>query len=172
MHKLKNAIRIIVVMDAKKLFPLNTGVSQIRGIIAIIKDNKGAIDVSKLAEETNDEIDDLFPLIDTCVLLKLCTVKEGVVKLTKSGRNIATNNTREVMAKSLKKVEPFSSALKEIEKAKRIDTADLSKALYTKGVMYNTDEITNIELLKNLLLKWGVRSKIFSYDNGSDTWFR
>lgn len=153
-----------------KLFPLDTGVSQIRGIIEIIKDDDNSIEISKLSEETNDEIDDLFPLIDTCVLLKLCTVKEGVVTLTKSGRNLATNNTREVFAKALRKVEPFSSAIKEIEKAKRINTTDLSKALARKGVMYNSDEITNIELLKNLLLKWGVRNRIVSYDNGSDTW--
>ena len=94
-----------------KLFPLDTGVSQIRGIVEIIKDYKGSIEMSKLAEETNDEIDDLFPLIDTCVLLKICKVKEGAVKLTDSGKSLATHNTRRMFAKALDKVEPFKSAL-------------------------------------------------------------
>jgi hypothetical protein len=153
-----------------KLFPLDTGVSQIRGIIEIIKDDNNSIEMSKLAEETNDEIDDLFPLIDTCVLLKLCTVKEGVVKLTKSGMNLATNNTRLVFAKALDKVEPFKSALIEIGKKKEISTQDLARALYKKGILYNSDEITNTELLKNLLLKWGVSNKLLIYNNDSDMW--
>ncbi len=153
-----------------KLFPLDTGVSQIRGIVEIMKDNKGSIEMSKLAEETNDEIDDLFPLIDTCVLLKLCTVREGVVKLTKSGMNLATNNTRQVFAKALDKVEPFKSALVEVKKNKEISTQDLAGALYKKGILYNSDQITNTELLKNLMLKWGVSNKLLSYNNDSDMW--
>lgn len=153
-----------------KLFPLNTGVSQIRGIIEIIKDNKNTIEVSKLAEETNEEIDDLFPLIDTCVLLKLCTVKDGSVTLTKSGKNLATHNTREVFAKALDKVEPFKSTTAILNKNKELSTQDLSRALYKKGIFFNSDEITNIELLKNLFLKWGVGNKLFSYNNDSDMW--
>lgn len=153
-----------------KLFPLDTGVSQIRGIIAIIKDNRSSLEVSKLAEETNDEIDDLFPLIDTCVLLKMCTVRNGTVKLTKSGSDIASHNAREIFAKALNKVEPFKSAIEIIRKAKRITTQDLARALYRKGILYNSDEITNTELLKNLFLKWGIMNRLFSYDYDSDTW--
>lgn len=153
-----------------KLFPLNTGVSQIRGIIEIIKDNKNAIEVSKLAEETNEEIDDLFPLIDTCVLLKLCVVKDGTVTLTKSGKNLATHNTRDVFSKALNKVEPFKTAAVILKKNKELSTQELSRALYKKGIFFNSDEITNIELLKNLLLKWGVGNKLFSYHYDTDTW--
>lgn len=155
-----------------KLFPLNTGVSQIRGIIEIIKDNKNSIEVSRLAEETNEEIDDLFPLIDTCVLLKLCTVKDGLVKLTRSGITLATHNTREIFAKALDRVEPFKSSTSLLRKGNELSTQDLSRALYKKGIFYNSDEITNTELLKNLLLKWGVGNKLFSYNNGTDMWKR
>jgi NitT/TauT family transport system ATP-binding protein len=157
-------------MICMKLFPLNTGVSQIRGIIEIIKDSKNSIEVSKLAEETNDEIDDLFPLIDACVLLRLCTIKEGKVSLTKSGTDLATHNRREVFAKALNKVEPFKSAIAVIHRAKEISTQELAKALYKKGIFFNSDEIMNIEILKNLLFKWGVENKLFSYNNDSDTW--
>ncbi len=157
-------------MDGK-LFPLNTGVSQIRGIIEIIRDNKGSMDISKLADETNDEIDDLFPLIDTCVLLGICGVKNGVVRLTASGRTLATHNTREVFAKSLERVEPFKTAISIIRK-REITTQDLAKQLHSKGVYYNTDTITNTELLKNLLLKWGVRNRLFAYNYDSDIWSR
>ena len=163
-------IREAIVSDCMKLFPLDTEVSQIRGIIEIIKDYKGSIEIAKLAEETNDEIDDLFPLIDTCVLLKLCIVKEGTVRLTKSGIGLATHNSRVVFANALEKVEPFKSAGSKIKRSKGISTQDLARTLYKKGILFNSDEITNTELLKNLLLKWGVRNKLFSYDYNSDIW--
>jgi hypothetical protein len=153
-----------------KLFPLDTGVSQIRGIVEIMKDHSGSIEVSKLAEETNDEIDDLFPLIDTCVLLQLCTVKQGVVTLTKAGKNLATHNTKQVFALALDKVEPFKSASGIIRKEKEISTEDLEKELSRKGIMYNSDRITNTELLKNLLMKWGIRNGLFNYNYDSDMW--
>ncbi len=155
-----------------KLFPLSTGVSQIRGIIEIIKDAKGRIEMSKLAEEANEEIDDLFPLIDTCTLLKLCTVKDGVVRLTKSGNGLAMHNTAEIMGRALKRIEPFRSAISQMNKKGGISTHDLERGLYRKGIFFNSDEITNTELLKNLLLKWGIRNRLFSYDPGSDMWSR
>jgi NitT/TauT family transport system ATP-binding protein len=153
-----------------KLFPLDAGVSQIRGIVEMIKDNKNSIEVSKLAEQANNEIDELFPLIDACVILELCTVKNGVVRLTKSGMNMAKHNTREVLSKALNKVEPFKSAISVMAKEKRISTKELASELYRKGILFNTDEITNIELLKSLLFKWGVANNLFSYNNDSDTW--
>lgn len=153
-----------------KLFPLSTGVSQIRGIVEIIKDNKNTIEVSKLAEQTNEEIDDLFPLIDTCVLLKLCTVKDGKVTLTKVGANLATHNTLDVFSRALGRVEPFKSTIMILKRKGAMSTQDLSRALSKKGIMFNTDEITNIELLKNLLLKWGVRNKLLSYNYDTDMW--
>lgn len=160
----------VIIKNSMKLFPLNTGVSQIRGIIEIIKDNKNTIDVSKLSEQINEEIDDLFPLIDTCVLLKLCNVKDGAVRLTKSGKELATHNTREVFAKALLKVEPFKTTISILKRGKELSTQELSRALYKKGIFFNTDEITNMELLKNLLLKWGVRTKLFTYNYDSDMW--
>jgi hypothetical protein len=169
MIRLKRVVRAIVA-NCMKLFPLDTGVSQIRGIVEIIKDHHSSIEVSALAEETNDEIDDLFPLIDTCVLLGLCTVKDGIVKLTPAGKNLATHNTREVFAKALDRVEPFKSAIAIIRKEKRISTQDLERTLRKKGIFFNSDRITNTELLKNLLLKWGVGNGLLSYNNDSEVW--
>ncbi len=153
-----------------KLFPLNAGASQIRGIIDIIKANKNIIDVSRLAEETNNDIAELFPLIDACVMLGLCKVKDGTVKLTKTGAIIDNDNKRKIFTKALNKVEPFRSASAIIKHSKEISTLDLSRKLYKKRILFNSDEITNIELLKGLLFKWGIENKLFSYNSMSDMW--
>jgi hypothetical protein len=152
-----------------RLFPLNTGVSEIRGIVEIIKDNGRMIEMSKLAEETNDDIDDLFPLIDTCVMLRLCTISKGVVKLTKSGSELASHNTKELFSKALRKVEPFKSAMAMVGR-EGLTTKELASKLGKKGVSFHPDDITNRELLKNLLVKWGVTNNLFHYDGSIDLW--
>lgn len=154
-----------------RLFPLNTGVSEIRGIVDILRDNGGTMDMSKLAAETNEEIDVLFPIVDTCVILGLCTISKGVVKLTKSGSELGSHNTKELFAKALKKVEPFKSALGIINREK-VSTRELAAKLKKKGIYFHQDEIVNMELLKNLLVKWGVTNVLFSYDGSIDLWSR
>jgi NitT/TauT family transport system ATP-binding protein len=152
-----------------KLFPLDTGVSEIRGIIEIIRDNSNKIDMSKLAEETNADIDDLFPLVDACSVLGLCTISNGMVKLTARGIELASHNTKELFAQALKKVEPFKSSL-EIIGSGKISTAHLTERLAKKGIEFHGDNITNTELLKDLLLKWGVTNHLFSYNPSTDRW--
>lgn len=152
-----------------KLFPLNSGISEIIGIVAIIKDNSNKIDLSKLASETNKDIEDLFPLLDTCSALGLCTIKNGAVKLTATGANLASHNTKELFSRALKKAEPFKSSLEILGKG-RLTTSDLTDRLADKGIMLHGDRITNLELLKDLLLRWGVTNHLFSYNSGIDMW--
>ncbi|HIH50468.1 TPA: hypothetical protein HA291_03375 [Candidatus Micrarchaeota archaeon] len=153
-----------------KLFPLNAGVSQIRGIIEIVKNNRGPMEISKIAESTKEDIADLFPLIDACSMLKLCTVRNGTVKLTSSAAKLTNANKREVLAKALANVEPFKSTIAAVARGKGISTKELSRRLYRKGMFFDSDEVTNMELLKSLLFKWGIENKLFAYNHASDTW--
>jgi hypothetical protein len=100
----------------------------------------------------------------------MCTVKNGIVKLTKKGIELATHNKREVFSKALTKVEPFKSAIALLKRKKELSTKELENMLYNKGIFFNSDQITDIELLKNLLLKWGVENKLLVYNNSSDMW--
>jgi hypothetical protein len=153
-----------------KLFPLNAGVSQIRGIIDLVKGNKIPMEISKIAEDTKEDIADLFPLIDACSMLKLCTVKDGKVKLTSSATKLTNTNKREVFARALATIEPFKSTISAVSKGNGISTKELSEKLYKKGIFFDSDEVTNIELLKSLLFKWGIENGLFSYDHASDMW--
>lgn len=152
-----------------KLFPLNAGVSQIRGIIDIVKSNGSPMEISKIAESTKEDIANLFPLIDACSMLKLCTVRNGSVKLTRSAASLTNTNKRGIFAKALASVEPFKSTIAAVARG-RISTKELSRKLHKKGIFFDSDEVTNMELLKNLLFKWGIENGIFSYNHSSDTW--
>lgn len=155
-----------------ELFPLDAGISEIRGILKLIKENNDSLEISKLAREAHRDIDDLFPLIDACKLLGLCTVKNGVMSLTESGFNLTMHNQQGLIAKNLTVVEPFKSILEILKNRKGIDTKHLSRMLRQKRISFYSDEMTNMALLKHLLLHWAVRCGILNYKSESDIWYR
>lgn len=149
------------------LFPSDVGVSHVRGLIRIIKENNGAISISKLAEEAEEDLDDLLPLIEACKLLGFVTIAKSKVKLTQKGEKLASA-PRSIIRESLSKVEPFKSAISALSEGSRT-TSELFDYLIEKGVFPKEGEHSAETLLK-LLIGWGVRSKLLSYDEHNDTW--
>lgn len=150
-------------------FPIGVGITELRGVIEIIKENGGALSLSKLAEESEEEIDTLLPLLDAGEMLGLCEVKDGVAKLTEEGRRLKLSNISSILSKKLKEIEPFSTIISILGK-KSLTTGELAEELKSRDIILNADDVTNTELLRRLLMKWGVRSKLFSYDRDSDSW--
>ena len=70
------------------MFPLGTGVSRVRAIIGMLKQRGGSMSMSELAEESEEDIDDLLPLIDACKLLGLATIRKSTLQLTDKGRKL------------------------------------------------------------------------------------
>ena len=142
-------------------FPVDIGISEVRGIIEVVKDNGNSLSISKLSEEAEEEIDKLLPLIDACEMLGLCTVENGIVKNMK--------NSSQIISKALSGIEPFRS-IKEALAGKALTTSALANMLKSKNIVLFADDTVNIEMLRNLLIKWGVRTKMLSYDRNEDKW--
>ncbi len=153
------------------LFPLGPGISRVRGIVSIIKQNKGRIEISKLAEEAEEDIDDLLPLIEACKLLGFAVVDESEVKLTDKGAKLTFSNFSKLINESLTDVEPFKSTIKIID-SRGINSPELFGTLRSRGIVLHGEDAMNDILLKKLLIRWGVRSKLINYDQESDTWSR
>ena len=154
-----------------ELFPMNAGLSQTRAIIRLIKERKGgSIEVSKIAQETRKSIDALFPLIDACRILGLCTIQNGVIKLTDVGESITPKTFASVMARELVRIEPFQSIMAIMHQHERLTSPQLAEQLKRRGITFYNEEETNAELLKNMLLRWGVRNKLLNYDSATDIW--
>ncbi|MGC8647559.1 MAG: AAA-associated domain-containing protein, partial [Candidatus Micrarchaeia archaeon] len=150
-------------------FPVDVGISEVRGIIEVVKDNGNSLSISKLSEEAEEEIDKLLPLIDACEMLGLCTVENGMVKLTKTGIDLNMKNSSQIISKALSGIEPFRS-IKEALAGKALTTSALASILKSKNIVLFADDTVNIEMLRNLLIKWGVRTKMLSYDRDEDKW--
>ena len=155
-----------------RLFPLNTGVSEVRGIVELIQENRNRISMSKLAQETNTDIAGLFPIVDAGVMLGLCRISKGSVLLTDNGAALSPKNSREMFSKGLAKAEPFRSAIALLSSKDGLKTKEIGEALKRKGITFHSDAVVNCGLLRDLLLKWGTTNRLFGYDPVKDRWYR
>ncbi len=153
------------------MFPLGTGISRVRGIVNIVKQNNGHIEISKLAEEAEEDIDDLLPLIEAVKLLGFATVHESEIRITEKGSKLTISNFSKFINESLVSVEPFKSTIRIIDD-REVGTQELFGTLRSKGIILHGEDATNDMLLKKLLMRWGVRAKLISYDPHTDLWSR
>ena len=129
------------------------------------------MDVSELADESEQNVDSLLPLIEACRMLNLVAVEDGEIKLTKEGDRMDMSNFTDILAKRLAMVEPFKSSIAILSaRGDEISTEDLARALMEKGIMLHGDFRMGSVLLKSMMLKWAVRTGIASYDEVSDSW--
>lgn len=148
---------------------MDTGIGRVRGIISLVKQRNGQLEISELAEESDEDIDDLLPLIEACKLLGFVTVKNSKLKITEKGSKLTFSNFSKSIRDGLKNAEPFKSSLKVLDDSE-VSTRDLFTVLKQKGIMLHTDEATNDLMMKKLLIRWGVRSKLMAYDSENDVW--
>jgi len=153
------------------LFPLGPGISRVRGVISILKQHDGHLEISELAEEADEQIDDLLPLIEACKLLGFAEIDNSEIKLTNSGAKLDFTNFSKSIRDNLADIEPFESALKIIGD-REVNTQKLFSTLRSKGITLHSDEVTSDALLKKVMLRWGVRSKLLNYDSKTDKWSR
>ncbi len=63
-------------------------VSEIIGLLEILKDYKGDEDLAKIADDFDLEIDEILPSVEAAHLLGFIEIKEGNLKLTDAGKAI------------------------------------------------------------------------------------
>lgn len=153
-----------------KLFPPDVGVTQIRGFINILRDHSGRLEMSKLAEESDEEIGDLLPIIEIAVLLKLAKTSEETVSLTEDGKKFASRAVQKMLRAKIVEVEPFKSVIAHLGRSKSATTSELVGLLHRKKLLYRGETNEAAEQLRNVLLHWGMRVKLLSYNLADDTW--
>ena len=151
------------------LFPLGAGMGRITGTLIVLKRHSGAMELSELADEVEEEIDDLLPVIEACKLLKFVAIKGPMVKLTPLGTEVTVGNSRRMIREALPKLEPFRTALQVIDSSE-ITSDELLKDLHSRRIVIHGDRATNDALLKKMLIRLGVRSKLLRYSPSTDTW--
>ena len=152
------------------LFPVDAGITQMRGALKIVKDNGGSMGLAELADEAEEKIDDLFPVLDACKLLKFAEVKDGKVQLTKEGMGLNLSNMQKVIKEKLAEIEPFKTVVVALRVENNVSTKKLLEVLGGSGILFFSDQRKSEEALRKILLKWGVRVKMLYYDQETDSW--
>ncbi len=150
------------------LFPTDVGMSHVRGIVKILKENNGRLSLSKLAEEAEEDLDDMLPLLEACSLLGLIVIIKSDAKLTEKGSRLASGPARAIIRESISNLEPFKSTIKALSAGSKT-TTELFEYLHSKKVV-SSEAGHSAETLLKILLAWGVRSRLLSYDEENETW--
>jgi len=142
-------------------------VGAIAGLIELVHDKGGKIDIYALSSELSMEVDDIFPLIEASVILDFGEIKEGDFILTEKGKKWAEADT-------LEKKEIFKEeALQNVQLIKQIVQV-LSTIL-----KHRVSEEFFIDILKNhftpeeswnqleTAIDWGRYAELFAYDYDS-----
>lgn len=155
-----------------RLFPYESGISEMRGVIMLIKNNnrEHTMKVSDLLGHSHKRFDELDKIIQSCRMLGLATVENGRIRLTRSGAQLQFSNFRSVLGISLIRLEPFRTAKEALRHREHMSTKELSQYLRHRGVAFMTDEKQNEEILRAVLLRWGVRAGLFGYSVHLDRW--
>ncbi len=142
-------------------------VGAIAGLIELVHDKGGRVDIYALSSELSMEIDDIFPLIEASVILGFGETKEGDFLLTEKGKKWAEADT-------LEKKEIFKeSALQYVQLIRQI-----MHVLRTIN-KHRVSEDFFIDILKNhftvdeawnqleTAIDWGRYAELFAYDYDS-----
>jgi NitT/TauT family transport system ATP-binding protein len=134
------------------------------GLLEIVADQAGRVDLRRLAEDLSLEVDALLPTVDTAVLLGLLRVEEGEAIITPEGRDFARGDiqTRKKLfrATALAHV-PLLRQMEQALKAKSDRT--LPDEFFRDLLDEHFSEDESRRQLETAI-QWGRYAEIFDYD--------
>ncbi len=142
-------------------------VGAIAGLIEMVHDNGGRIDISTLASELSMEVDDIFPIIEAAVFLGFGEIREGDFIITEKGAAFSEADT-------LQKKEIFrDTALSNIQLIKQIMQVLLSTLKHKMaedffiGILQNHFTTEQAWNQLETAIDWGRYAELFAYDYDS-----
>jgi len=137
------------------------------GLIELLHDRGGREDLFRLSEELVMDVEDLLPILESCVLLGFAKLKEGDVELTKEGITFADADiqTRKVLFRQ--------AALEHVTILKQIDSILKRKSDHAIADEFFHDildeHFSEDEVQRQLdtALNWGRYAEIFDYDSAT-----
>jgi len=144
--------------------PDDAKIGAISGLLELIHDKGGNVDIPVLADDLSMEVDDIFPLTEAAAFLEFGEIKQGDILLTERGKVFAE-------ADALKKKEIFREmALSNIQLIKQI------VQVLSTSAKHRMSEDFFIEILENYFteeeawnqletaIDWGRYAELFAYD--------
>lgn len=160
-------------MIMQNLFPASAHLNRVTAMIRLVREHDGSMDISMLANEIGESIDSLFPVIEACRMLGLCTTKRGTVSLTKAGLQTTSKNVHEMVGLRLPRIEPFKTIFSMFGKQRSLSTTEIEHGLNKKSItVFNPSAKNETAAIRELLLVWALNTKLLKQDAKNDRWAR
>lgn len=139
-------------------------VGAIAGLIELVHDRGGRVDIYALSSELSMEVDDIFPLIEASVILGFGEIKEGDFILTEKGKKWAEADTlekkemfKEAALQNVQLIKQIMQVLSTIQKHRVSEEffIDILKNHFTPDETWNQLETA---------IDWGRYAELFVYD--------
>ncbi len=149
-----------------RFLPARVRVGQVIGLLSAAMDfGEKALDLYKLADEMNLTAETLIPILRAAQVLHLVNVSKGDIHLTKTGVELAQKglagltSVRDILART----EPFYTALS-LAKKGPFTPEELAAELSSNAAGWVDSDYTDAAVLKEMLVDWGIYTKLVSYD--------
>jgi len=142
-------------------------VGAIAGLIELVHDKGGRVDIYALSSELSMEVDDIFPLIEAAAILDFGEIREGDFLLTERGKKWAEADTlekkeifKEVALQNVQLIKQIMQVLSTIFKHRVSEEffIDILKNHFTPEESWNQLETA---------IDWGRYAELFAYDYDS-----
>jgi hypothetical protein len=142
-------------------------VGRVIGLLEVLEDFKGKVDLAKVAEQLRLELDDILPAVDAAKLLRLLQVDRGDLILTEDGKMLLSNNAsgrKKMLNKTLASLGEFKGITDFI---KNSHGGEITKDDLMGFIKENMPDV-DAEQTFSWIVEWGRYSLLLRYDSGSE----
>ncbi|MFL0197804.1 nitrate/sulfonate/bicarbonate ABC transporter ATP-binding protein [Clostridium sp. WILCCON 0269] len=145
----------------------NSNVGVMSGLLELIDDNGGKMDIYQLGGDLMMEIDDLLPNIEAISILSFAEIKEGDIFITELGRKFVEldkDESKELFRKQLEDISTFRLIMNVLNNKKNHTMKEeFFKELFKKHFPHH-----EIEGIMDIIIDWGRYAELFNYDHDSE----
>lgn len=126
-----------------------------------------AVDLPKLAEDLHLEVDDLFPIVEACELLRLAQVTKGDLRLTKTGCELTQSDIlqrKKIFSNLLMNYVPLARHIKRVLDERPNQRANEERFLRELEDYLSEKEAENV---LTIVIDWSRYAELFAFDYNS-----
>jgi len=137
------------------------------GLMELVDDNDGRIDIYQLGRDLMMEIDDLLPNIEGLTILDFAKVEEGDIIITPLGSKFIeaeTDESKEIFKEQLMSISTFKVIMNVLNSKK----SKKMKEEFFKEIFTQYFGEHSIEKIMDKIIDWGRYAELFNYDHDTE----
>jgi NitT/TauT family transport system ATP-binding protein len=140
----------------------------IAGLLELLNDHGGKLDLYQLADELRLEVDDLLPIVEAAALLGFAKFERGDAEISPRGKAFAEADIASRKALFREAILAYVTLLQQMHSALSSKSDHSLPLEFFRDILQQHFSDTEVKLQIETALNWGRYGDIFTYDSGSD----